>query len=73
MPPLLSVQPLCLEHGPPLSVDQQLRGFLEPQVFLAAIDLRAAHDLLCVFHFGLGLARLNQMGPRCLLLPGTPN
>jgi hypothetical protein len=45
MPSLLSLQPMRFEHGPSLSMGQQLRRLLEQEVFLVAFDLRLARYL----------------------------
>jgi hypothetical protein len=40
VPSLLSLQQMRFEHGPSLSLGQQLRRLLEQEVFLVAFDLR---------------------------------
>ena len=42
-PPLFPVQPLCVEYGPPLSLDQQLCGILQPEVLLPNAHLYLDH------------------------------
>ena len=40
---LFHLQSLHLEHGPPLSLDQQLRWILQPQVLRAALGPRSKY------------------------------
>ena len=62
VPSLLRLQPLRPKHGPPLPLDQQLRGLLESQVLPAAADLRADHLLHnCHFH-GIRLLQSGRLG-----------
>ena len=68
MSPLLGLQPVRAQHGPPLSLDQQLRRLLEPQVLHAAPDIRAHHHILRVLLARLRLHPQYQMGTRHLLL-----
>jgi hypothetical protein len=40
MPPLQHLQPLCLEHGPPLSLAQYLHRVLQQEILYAALVIR---------------------------------
>ena len=42
--PLLRLQPLRTQHGPPLPVAEQLHRILEPEVFYAHFDLCAEYN-----------------------------
>lgn len=68
MPPLLSLQQMRAEYGPPLPLDQQLRRFLEPKIFPAAVNLRASDNILRSHHAGLRLADVYLVGFGRLLL-----
>jgi hypothetical protein len=66
MSSLFSLQPLCVKHGPPLSVDQQLHWILEQKVLHFAAHLcshsnilQYCNDVLCVvLEHSLGTWRL---------------
>lgn len=68
MPPLLRLQSLRLEYGPPLSVDQQLCGLLEQEILHAPPCLCDINDLLCVFHSRIRFLLEHQVAARYLLL-----
>ena len=62
LPPLLCLQPMCAQHGPSLSLDQQLRRLLEPQVLHSPPDLRVAQLILCLVVSGVRLLDEHQVG-----------
>lgn len=63
MPPLLCLQQVCAQYGPPLPLDQQLRWFLEPKVLPPTLNLRVDLHILCDILPVVGLAQVNPVGP----------